>query len=45
MLATRMNALPAADQARAVAACERLSGALYDALSGLHAPYVMAGVA
>ncbi len=39
-LATRMDALPADEQARAVAACERLSGALYDALSGLHAPYI-----
>ena len=41
LLAARMNALPAADQARAVAACERLSGALYNALSGLHAPYAV----
>ena len=38
-LAAQMNALPAAEQARAFTACERLSGALYDALSGLHAPY------
>lgn len=39
LLAARMEALPAAGQARAVVACERLSGALHDALSGLYAPY------
>jgi pyrroloquinoline-quinone synthase len=40
LLAEKMNALPAGDQARAVAACERLTGALHDALTGLYAPYL-----
>ncbi len=39
LLAARMEALPATEQARAVSACEQMSGALYDALSGLHAPH------
>ena len=39
LLAGHMNALPAADTARAVSACERLSVALHDALTGLHAPH------
>ena len=39
LLADHMNALPAADAARAVAACERLSVALHEALTGLHAPH------
>jgi pyrroloquinoline-quinone synthase len=40
LLAEKMTALPAADQTRAVAACERLSVALHDALTGLYAPYL-----
>jgi pyrroloquinoline-quinone synthase len=40
LLAAKMNALPAGDQARAVAACERMSQSLHDALTGLHAPYL-----
>ena len=39
LLAGHMNAFPAADADRAVAACERLSVALHDALTGLHAPH------
>ena len=39
LLASRMEALPPARQARAVAACARMSDALYDALSGIHAPH------
>ena len=39
LLADRMAALPAADADRAVAACERLSVALHDALTGIHAPH------
>ena len=41
LLAAQMEALPAAGQARAVSACERMSAALYDALSGLHAPHAV----
>ncbi len=40
LLAEHMNALPAVEADRAVAACERLSVALHDALSGLHAPHL-----
>ena len=40
LLAAQMNALPAAEQERAVAACERLSRSLHDALTGLHAACV-----
>ena len=40
LLAAQMNALPAAEAECAVAACERMSVALHDALSGLHAPHV-----
>ncbi len=40
LLAARMNALPPAELERAVAACERLSQGLHDALTSLHAPYV-----
>ncbi len=39
LLAAQMDALPAAEQERAVAACERLSQGLHDALTGLYAPY------
>ena len=39
LLAAQMNALPAAEQERAVLACERLSQSLHDALTGIHAPY------
>ena len=39
LLADHMNALPPADAARAVAACESLSVALHDALTGIHAPH------
>ena len=39
LLAAQMEALPTEGQARAVAACEQMSAALYDALSGLHAPH------
>ena len=43
-LAEQINALPAEDRESALAACERMSRALHDALTGLHAPY-LAGVA
>ena len=39
LLAAQMNALSATGQERAVAACERLSRSLHDALTGIHAPY------
>lgn len=39
LLATKMDALSAADQERASAACERMSRSLHEALSGLYAPY------
>ncbi len=39
-LASQINALPTADQESAVTACERMSKALHDALTGLHAPYL-----
>ncbi len=39
LLAGQMEALSSEGQERAVAACERMSGALYDALSGLHSPH------
>ena len=39
LLAKEMNELPPAEAERAVAACERLSVALHDALTGLHAPH------
>ena len=39
-LAEQINALPTEDQESALAACERMSQALHDALSGLHAPYL-----
>ena len=41
LLAAQIEALPAEGQSRAVAACERMSAALHDALSGLHAPYAV----
>ena len=40
LLASKMETLSAADAGRAVAACERTSRSLYDALSGLHAPHL-----
>lgn len=39
LLAEHMNALPAAESERAVAACERMSVALHEALTGIHAPH------
>jgi pyrroloquinoline-quinone synthase len=39
LLADAMNALDSEDRRRAVAACERMSAALYAALTGIHAPY------
>ena len=39
-LASQINALAAEDRESAVAACERMSQALHDALTGLHAPYL-----
>jgi pyrroloquinoline-quinone synthase len=39
LLAEAINALSPAEQAEAIAACERMSSALWDALTGLHAPY------
>jgi pyrroloquinoline-quinone synthase len=42
LLAEKMNALTGAAQERAVAACERMSQSLHDALTGLHAPYLKA---
>ena len=41
-LAAQINALAAEDQESAVTACERMSRALHDALTGLHAPYLAA---
>ena len=41
LLAAHLEALPADGQRRAEAACERMSVALHDALSGLHAPHAM----
>jgi pyrroloquinoline-quinone synthase len=42
LLAAQLDALPRADQEIAVAACERMSTSLYDALTGIHAPYIEA---
>ena len=42
LLAAGLNALPAEDMARAEAACAQMSVALWDALSGLHAPHAAA---
>lgn len=42
LLAAGLNALPAADQARAEAACAQMSVALWDALTGLHTPHATA---
>lgn len=39
LLAEAMNALDSEDRRRAVAACERMSAALYAALTGIHTPY------
>jgi pyrroloquinoline-quinone synthase len=39
LLAGKMNALASDEQALAVAACERMSQSLHDALTGLYAPY------
>lgn len=39
MLAESMESLSAAEREQAVAACEKMSCALWDALSGIHAPY------
>jgi len=39
-LAAKIEALPPAERQRALDACHRMSQALYDALSGIHAPYV-----
>ena len=39
LLAEQINGLPPTEADRAVAACERLSAALHDALTGLYAPY------
>lgn len=39
LLAAGLNALPAGDQARAEAACAQMTVALWDALTGLHAPH------
>ena len=43
-LGAQINALAVEDQESALAACERMSRSLHDALTGLHAPY-LAGVA
>lgn len=42
LLAGAMDRLSPADQARAVAACGRMSRALHDALTGIYAPYAPA---
>jgi pyrroloquinoline-quinone synthase len=42
LLAARLNSLPPSQEERAVASCERMSQSLYDALTGLHAPYCAA---
>lgn len=42
-LAAAMNRLAPADQARAVDACDRMSRALYDALTGIYAPFAPVG--
>jgi len=39
LLAEAMGSLSETERARAVAACEKMCEALYDALSGVHAPY------
>ncbi|MGA2052435.1 MAG: hypothetical protein ABSH19_03900 [Opitutales bacterium] len=39
MLAESMEALSEADRARALDACEKMCEALYDALTGVHAPH------
>lgn len=40
LLATKMNALRPNDKVRAFNACDRMTQALDDALTGIHAPYV-----
>ena len=40
LLSAHMNTLSGTEAERAVTACERMSVALHDALSGLHAPHV-----
>jgi pyrroloquinoline-quinone synthase len=40
LLAREMDSLSEADRERATAACERMCRGLYDALSGIHQPYV-----
>ena len=39
LLAGKLNSLAPVQQDQAVAACERMSQSLYDALTGLHAPH------
>jgi pyrroloquinoline-quinone synthase len=39
LLAGKMNALSEHEQERALAACERMTQSLHDALTGIHAPY------
>lgn len=43
LLAREMDGLNPADQERALSACERMSRALYDALTGIHAPHTNQG--
>jgi pyrroloquinoline-quinone synthase len=38
-LAGKMNRLAPKDRQRAIESCERMAGALYDALTGIHAPF------
>lgn len=40
LLACEIDRLGDVDRERAVGACERMCGRLYDALTGIHAPYV-----
>ncbi len=42
LLVERMGAMSEADSDQAVAACRQMSRALYQALSGIHAPYAQA---
>jgi pyrroloquinoline-quinone synthase len=43
LLATEIDSLSEVDQERVVDACERMCRGLYDALTGIHAPYVSEG--
>ncbi len=44
LLVDKLSTLDGVSSEQAIGACERLSRALYEALSGIHAPYQAAGV-